>query len=151
MDVGDLGVVKCPEAGTTARTRWKKCWVAFFSCLCWLDSGRMPGVPAAPPGRSWVLFQSPRGLWRAREQSERGRKVQGCSVPWKVGRAIWGLASRKENPFPDWPGSEFGLNCPYSMDQKTKAGKRGQVHTVRQRQSQGWRPSFQALPEARLR
>lgn len=43
-----------------------------------------------------------------REQSERGRKVQGCSVPWKVGRAIWGLASRKGNPFPDWPGSEFG-------------------------------------------
>lgn len=31
------------------------------------------------------------------EQSERGRKVQGRSVPWRVRRAIWGLASPKGN------------------------------------------------------
>lgn len=54
--------VKCPEVGPQTHTRWRKCWVVFFACQCWLDSDHMPGAPAAPPGKSWVLFQSPQVL-----------------------------------------------------------------------------------------
>lgn len=49
---GGRGVMKCPEVGTQAHTHWRKCWVAFFSCRCWLDSGHMPGAPEAHPMRS---------------------------------------------------------------------------------------------------
>lgn len=85
---GRQGVVKCPEMRTQARTHWRKCWVAFFSCQCWLDSGHMPGAPAAPPGRSWVLFQSPQVLQRVTEGGMReGVKSRAATCPGVVGRA----------------------------------------------------------------
>lgn len=88
------------EMGTGARTHWRKCWVAFFSCRCWLDSGRRPGAPAAPPGRSWVLFQSPRVLQGATQR----RMREGAIYPGGVGRAVWGPFVQRGTPFanPGW-------------------------------------------------
>lgn len=91
------GFVECPQGN--ARTRWRKCWVGFFSCLCWLDSGHRPDAPGAPPGRSWVLSQSPRGLRRARKSRVRdGARSRAALCPGGCREPFGGLPVPKGTP-----------------------------------------------------
>lgn len=51
-----------PGVVLVAPTRWRRCWAASSSCRCWRGSGRRPGGPAAPPGRSLAPCPSPPAL-----------------------------------------------------------------------------------------